>query len=171
MPLDRLLVRLASIAALLITSHAMEAQQHSGSASVTMSLRVIPSASFEGGSGAPLSAVVVGGVALRVDPSDGVHTRMTYNVPTRVVVAGPPLVGPDGASITVRFVCAIGSRVSVSAAAPFDCGGGTLAVLHRGRTSTVPIAVGARLTAQDTAGLPAGLYAGRVTLTAVYPAH
>jgi len=171
MPLDRLLVRLASIAALLLTSRAIEAQQHSRSGSVTMSLRVLPSASFEGGSGHPLSAVIVGGVAPRVDPSDRVHTRMTYNVPTRVVVAGSPLMGPGGARVTARFVCAIGTRVSVSAAEPFDCVGGTLAVLQSGRTSTVPIAVGAQLPAQDAAGLPAGLYAVRVTLTAVHPAH
>ena len=171
MPLDRLLVRIAPIAALLLSSRAIEAQQHSRSASVTMSLRVLPSASFEGGSGHPLSAVIVGGVALRMDPSDGVKARMIYNVPTRVVVAGSPLVGPDGASVTVRFVCAIGTGVSVSAAEPFDCVGGTLAVLQSGRTSSVPIAVGAQLPARDTVGLPAGLYAGRVTLTAVHPAY
>ena len=170
MPIDRLLVRLASIAALLLTSHAIEAQQHSRSASVAMSLRVLPSASFDGGSGYALSAVMVGGVALRVDPSNGVHTRMTYNVPTRVDVAGSPLVGPDGASVTVRFLCSIGTRVSVSAAEPFDCGGGTMAALQSGPTSSVPIAVGVQLLARDTAGLPAGLYAGRVTLTAVHAA-
>ncbi|MEO7711860.1 MAG: hypothetical protein ABIV10_02985 [Gemmatimonadaceae bacterium] len=171
MPLDRPLVRLASVAALLLTSRAIEAQQHSRSASVTMSLRVLSSASFEGASGQPLSAVIVGGVALRVDPSDGVHTRMTYNLPTLLFVAGTPLVGPDGARATVRFVCAIGSRDSISTAEPFNCAGGTLAVLHSGRTSTVPIAVGAQLPAYDAVGLPAGLYAGRVTLTAVHPAY
>lgn len=171
MPLVRLVVRLSFIAPLMLTPRAIEAQQHSRSATVTMSLRVLARASFEGGTEHPLSAVIVGGEALRVEPSDGVQTRMTYNAPTRVAVAGSRLMGPGGASVTVRFVCAIGSGLSVSAAEPFDCVGGTLAVLQSGRTSTVPIAVGAHLLARETVDLPSGLYAGRVTLTAVYPAY
>ena len=171
MSLVRLVVRCSLIAPLVLTPRALEAQQHSRSATVAMSLRVLASASFEGGTKHPLSAVIVGGEALRVEPAEGVQTRMTYNAPTRVVVSGSPLVGPSGASIFVRYVCAIGTGLSVSAAEPFDCVGGALAVLQSGRTSTLPIAVGAQLTARETVGLPSGLYAGRVTLTAVYPAY
>lgn len=171
MPIVRCVVRCSLIAPLLLTPRAIEAQQHSRSATVTMSLRVLARASFEGGTEHPLSAVIVGGEALRVEPTDGVQTRMTYNAPTRVVVAGSPLVGPGGASVTVRYLCAIGTGLSVSASEPFDCVGGTLAVLRSGWTSTVPIAVGAQLLARETVNLPSGLYAGRVTLTAVHPAY
>lgn len=171
MPRDCLLVRLASVAVLLLASRTIEAQQQSSSASVRMSVRVLPAASFEEGSEQRISGVILGGMAPRVEPFDGVQTRMRYDVPTRVVVAGSPLVGPDGARVTVRFVCAIGTRVSVPGAEPFDCVGGTLAVLNGALTSAVPIAVAAQLSAQETAGLPAGLYAGRVTVTAVHPAY
>ena len=162
---------LALITPLLLTPRLVEAQQHSRSATVTMSLRVLARASFEGGTEHPLSAQIVGGEALRVGPTDGVRTRMTYNAPTRVVVAGSPLKGPGGASVAVRYVCAIGTGLSLSAAEPFDCVGGTVAVLQSGQTSTVPIAVGAHVTARETVGIPSGFYAGRVTLTAVLPAY
>lgn len=166
MSLVRRVACLALITPLLLTPRLVEAQQHSRSATVTMSLRVLARASFEGGTEHPLTAQIVGGEALRVEPADGVRTRMTYNAPTRVVVAGSRLVGPGGASIAVRYVCAIGTGMSVSAADPFDCASGTLALLVDGRMSTVPLAVGAELTARETAGLPSGLYSGRVTLTA-----
>ena len=171
MPLVHRVVHVALIAPLLLAPRPVEAQQHSRSATVPMSLRVLARASFEGGTEHPLSAQIVGGEALRVQPADGVRTRMTYNAPTRVVVAGSRLVGPGGASVAVRYVCAIGTALSVSAAEPFDCASGTLAVLVDGRASTVPLGVGAELTARETTGLPSGVYAGRVTLTAVHPAH
>lgn len=171
MPLVRLLLRLSLIPLLLLTPRAMEAQQHFRSATVTTSVRVLARASFEGGTEHSLSAVIGGGEALRVEPTEGVRTRMMYNATTRVVVAGSPLRGPGGASVAVRYVCAIGTTLSLSAAEPFDCVGGTVAVLRSGQTSTVAIAVGAHVTARETVGIPSGFYAGRVTLTAVLPAY
>ncbi len=171
MPLVRLLVRFSLIPPLLLAPRAIEAQQQVRSATVTTSVRVLARASFDGETEHSLSAVIVGGQALRVEPTDGVQTRLTYNASTRVVVTGSPLRGPGGASVAVRYVCAIGTALSLSAAESFDCGSGTVAVLRRGRTATVPIAVGAQLAARETVGVPLGLYAGRVTLTAVLPAY
>ncbi len=171
MPLVRRVISLFVIAPLLLTPRAIVAQQYSTSTTVGMSLRVLTRASFEGGTQRPVSTVIVGGESLGVDPIDGVQTRMTFNAPTRVIVAGSPLVGPGGAIVAVRYVCAIGAGFSVSVSALFDCEGGTLAMHQRGGTSAVPIAVGAQLSARETLGMRPGVYAGRVTLTAVHPAY
>jgi hypothetical protein len=144
------------------------AQQGSQSASVIVSLRILPHASFEGGAEQPISAAIAPGAALDVLPARGVRTRMTYNAPTTVVVSGTPLRGPGGATLPVRFVCAFGDGLSVSAAEPFDCVGGHLAALEGGRVTSIPLAVGARLSAVETAGVPPGEYTGVVTLTATY---
>lgn len=171
MPLVHRLLQLTLLAPLFLAPRVIEAQQHSSNTTVTMSLRVLARASFDGGAEHPLSAAIIAGRALRVEPTDGVRTRMTFNAPTRVAAIGSPLVGPAGARVSVRYVCAIGAGHSVSAAERFDCADGSLAVLHSGRLSSVPIAVGVQLTAQETVGLPSGLYAGRVTLTAIQPAY
>ena len=171
MPLVRRVIRLFVVAPLLLMPHAVAAQQYSESTTVGTSLRVLTHASFEGGTERPLSTVIVGGESLRVDPTDGVQARMTFNALTRVVVAGSPLVGPGGAIVAVRYVCAIGVGFPVSASESFDCEGGTLAMLRRGGTAAVPIAVGAQLAARETLALRPGVYAGRVTLTAVHFAY
>lgn len=171
MPLVRRVIRLFFIAPLLLASRGVAAQQYSKSTTVRMSVRVLTNASFESGTERPLSTVIVGGASLGVDPIDGVQTRMTFNAPTRVVVAGSPLVGPGGAIVAVRYICAIGAGFSVSVSDRFDCESGTLAMLRRGGTTAVPIAVGAQLAACETLGLRPGVYAGRVTLTAVHPAY
>ncbi len=147
------------------------AQQQSRSATVAMSLRVLPQASFDGGAGDRVSAAVEPGDPARIDPVSGGRTRMTFNAATQVVVSGSPLRGPGGASVHVRFVCAFGGGMSVSAAEPFDCVNGLVAELEGARTTSIPLAVGVELSGLDTRDLPPGLYTGRVTLTATNPAY
>lgn len=147
------------------------AQRESRSATVAVSLTVLPLASFEGGTERPLAAEVIPGQPVRVDPSAGVRTRMTYNAATQVRVSGGPLVGPGGATVQVRFVCAFGGGMTVSAAEPFDCVDGLVAELGGLRTSSIPLAIGAEVRARDTREVAPGLYRGRVTLTATYPAY
>ena len=159
------------VVALVVCAASAPAQPTSASASVALTLRVLPVASFEGGAEHPFSAELVPGEPLRVDPSAGVRTRMTYNAVTRVVVSGTPLTGPGGVTVHVRFVCAFGGGTTVSAAEPFDCIGGLLAGLDGSRTTTVPLAVGAELSGLETLHVPPGLYTGRVTLTATYPGY
>lgn len=171
MPLVRRVIRLLVGASLLLAPRAVAAQQYSKSTTVRMSVRVLTSASFEGGTARRLSTVIVGGESLGVDPIEGVRTRMTFNAPTRVIVAGSPLVGPGGAIVAVRYVCAIGARFSVSVSDSFVCESGTLAMRRPGGTTAVPIAVGAQLAAWETLGMRPGVYAGRVTLTAIQPAY
>lgn len=170
MPLVRRVIRLFVIAPLLVAPRAVVAQHHSKSTIVGMSLRVLAKASFEVGTESPLLTVIVSGRSLGVNPMDGVQTRMIFNAPTRVIVAGSPLVGPGGTIVTVRYVCAIGAG-SESVSDSFDCTGGMLAERRRGGTTSVPIGVGARLEAWETLRMRPGLYAGRVTLTAVHPAY
>lgn len=148
-----------------------DAQQHARSASVAVSLRVLPQASFEGGAEHPVAAALEPGVALRVEPAAGVRTRLTYNTATRVVVSGGPLRGPAGVTVQVRFVCAFGAGTTVWATEPFDCVGGLLAGLEAARTTTIPLSIGAELSARATRDLPPGLYSGRVTLTATHPGY
>lgn len=148
----------------------LRAQGESRSATVAVSLTVLPQASFEGGDHA-LAADVVPGRPMRVDPSAGVRTRMTYNAAAQVRVSGGPLVGPGGATVQVRFVCAFGDGMTVSAAEPFDCVDGLVAELGGARVSSMPLAIGAELSARDTRDTKPGLYRGRVILTATYPAY
>jgi hypothetical protein len=164
-------VRLLLPAALVLLGPHAAAQQQSRSATVSVSVRVLPQASFEGGTEHRFSADLVPGEALHVDPADGVRTRMTYNAATRVVVSGTPLRGPGGATIEVRFVCAFGGGMTVSAAEPFDCVAGLLAELEGASTTRIPLAIGAELSAGETVGMPPGLYTGLVTLTATHPAY
>jgi len=160
-------MRLAAALALLVAARAAaQRPSQSQSATVAVSLRVLPQASFERATDEPFSAPLLPGQAVRIEPSSGVRTRLTYNAATRVVVSGTPLRGPGGAVVQVRFVCAFGGGLSVSAAEPFDCVDGLVAELEGARTTTIPLAIGATLSATQTLDVPPGLYTGRVTLTA-----
>jgi len=141
------------------------AQLRSQSATVAVSLRVLPHASFEAGPGHRLSAELTPGEPLRVDPSAGVRTRIAYGAATVVTLTATPLRGPGGITVPVRVLCRFGAGVIVLAAEPFDCVGGLVAE-PGGASVTVPIAVGAELSGPQTVGVPRGVYAGVVTLTA-----
>jgi hypothetical protein len=166
-----LAVALAMLVASGVARAAAQAPAQSQSATVAVSLRVLPHASFERGAETPLSAAVVPGAGVRIAPSAGVRTRMTYDAATRVVVSGGPLRGPGGALVQVRFVCSFGDGMSVSASQPFDCVNGVVAELEGARTTTIPLAIGAVLSAAQTLDVPAGLYTGQVTLTATNAAY
>ena len=159
--------------ALVLSGTPAEAQPlpppYSQTATVAVSLRVLPQASFEDGAEPPVSAELVPGAAVRVNSAPGVRTRMTYSAATKLVVTGTLLRGPGGATLHVRFVCAFGGGITVSAAEPFDCIGGLLAGLEGARPATLPLAIGAELGRGETRGVPPGLYTGRVTLTATNP--
>lgn len=146
------------------------AQRESRSATVAVSVTVLPQASFEAGNGHSLTGEVIPGQPLRIDPSAGVRTRMTYDAATQVRVAGGPLIGPGGATVQVRFICAFG-EMTVSAGEPFDCVDGLVTPVGKARTSSMPLAIGAELSARDTREAKAGLYRGRVILMATYPAY
>jgi hypothetical protein len=147
-----------------------QASRQTQTATVAVSLRVLPQAAFDG-PGDGVSAAVVPGQALRIPPSAGARTRVVYTAATQVVVSGTPLVGPGGVTLRVRFTCSFGGGMTASAAEPFDCVDGIVAGLDGSRLSSMPLAIGAELAARETVGLPAGLYAGRVTLTATHPAY
>jgi hypothetical protein len=151
-------------------AQASQPSRQTQTATVAVSLRVLPQAAFEG-PGDGVSAAVEPGQALRIPPSAGARVRVVTMAATQVVVSGTPLVGPGGATIRVRFTCSFGGGLSVSAAEPFDCVDGVVAGLDGARLSSVPLAIGAELGARETVGLPAGLYAGRVTLTATHSAY
>lgn len=157
--------------AMLVGATVVRAQAQAATATVSVSLRVLPQASFEGGPTHGFSALVVPGEALRIDPASGVRTRMTYNAVTKVTVTGTPLRGPGGASVQVRFVCAFGDGLTVSASEPFDCIGGLMADLEHAQTTTIPLAIGAELSAVATLDVPPGLYTGTITLTATHPGY
>jgi hypothetical protein len=159
--------RFAAALALLVAARAgAQRPSPSQSATVAVSLRVLPQASIERGAEEPFSAPLLPGQAIRIEPLSGMRARLTYNAATRVVVSGTQLRGPGGAIVQVRFVCAFGDGMSVSAAEPFDCVDGVVAELEGARTTTIPLAIGARLSATQTLDVPPGLYTGRVTLTA-----
>jgi hypothetical protein len=144
------------------------AQQVSQRATIAVSLRVLPLASFEADTAPRFSTALAPGEPLRVEPAAGVRLRMRYDAATKVVVSGTPLIGPGGATVRVRYVCAFGGGTTVSAAEPFDCVGGLLAGLDGRGTTTIPLAIGAQLSALETVDLLPGLYTGRVTLTATH---
>jgi hypothetical protein len=145
-------------------------QSTSTSASVSVSLRVLPQASFDGAD-QRVTASVLPGDGVRVDPAAGARTRMTYTASMQVEVSGTPLFGPNGATVRVRYVCAFGGGMTVSAAEPFDCVGGLTAGLAGARVGSLPLAVGAELSARETLEVPPGLYVGRVTLTATHAVY
>lgn len=173
MPLHRRRIVSALVLAGLVAVAApvgAQAPRQAQSATVAVSLRVLPQASFDA-SDQGVSAAVVPGEALRIAPGAGVRTRMVYTAATQVVVRGTPLVGPGGATLRVRFVCAFGGGMTVSAAEPFDCVDGVVAGLDGTRLSSMSLAIGAELSARETAALPPGLYSGRVTLIATHPVY
>jgi hypothetical protein len=153
-----------------VSSVGAQAPGQTQTATVAVSLRVLPQAAFDG-SGDGVSAALVPGQAWRIPPSAGARTRIVYTAATQVVVAGTPLVGPGGVALRVRFTCSFGGGMTVSAAEPFDCVHGIVAGRDGARLSSMPLAIGAELGAGEVVGLPAGLYAGRVTLTATQPAY
>lgn len=159
----------------LISSAAMlsagaQPSRQTQTATVAVSLRVLSQSAFDG-PGDGVWASLEPGQALRILPSGGARTRVVTTAATQVVVSGTPLLGPGGAMLRVRFTCSFGGGLSVSAAEPFDCVDGVVAGLDGARLSSMPLAIGAELGARETAGLPAGLYAGRVTLTATQSAY
>jgi hypothetical protein len=167
----RVLAALLLAASSIVTARASAQQAApSTSASVSVSLRVLPQASFDGVE-QRVSGSVRPGDALRVDPSAGARTRMTYTAPMQVEVSGTPLLGPNGVTVRVRYVCAFDGGTTVSAAEPFDCVGGLAAGMAGARLASLPLAVGVELSARETLGVPPGLYVGRVTLTATHPAY
>jgi hypothetical protein len=153
-----------------VASAGAQPSRQTQTATVAVSLRVLPQAAFDG-PGDGVSATLVPGEALRIAPSAGARTRVVSTAATQVVVSGTPLLGPGGVTLRVRFTCAFGGGMTVSAAEPFDCVNGVVAGLDGTRLSSMPLAIGAELGARETAGLPAGVYAGRVTLTATHPAY
>lgn len=165
---NSVLPHLLSLVAIALMARLAEAQQRVETASVSVSLRVLPQSSFDGGAERRMSAEVVPGTAWRVVPGAGVRTRLTYSAATQVVVTGTPLVGPGGTRVRVRFVCAFGDGMTVSADEAFDCVGGLRAGVTEARTATMPLAIGAELSARETLDVPDGLYSGRLTLTASY---
>lgn len=156
---------------LLACGRTAAAQQFSTSATIGVSLRVLPSASFEGGATHSIAAMVTPGERVVVAPASGVRTRMTYNADTRVRVTATPLRGPRGASVTAVLQCEIGVTNSIVPTSTFSCDEGFVATLADSRTSSVPLAVGATLPASATRQLPAGLYVGQVTLVATNPGY
>jgi hypothetical protein len=172
MPFSRRLAYLMVVvwSAAAIAAAGAQPSRQSQTATVAVSLHVLPQASFDG-PGDGVSAELVPGQGLRIPPSAGARTRVVYTAAMQVVVSGTPLLGPGGATLRVRFTCSFGGGLSVSAAEPFDCVDGVVAGLDGRRLSSMPLAIGAELAARETVGLPAGLYAGLVTLTATQPAY
>ena len=158
---------------LLLVSPAVcaDAQQQSRTATVSVLLTVLPQASFQAESERPMSADVVPGERVQIAPSAGVRTRLTYSASAQVRVSGGPLIWPGGAELPVRFVCAFGGGMTVSASDPFDCADGVLTATDGVRLTTIPLAVGAELSARTTRDTKAGLYGGRVVITATYPTY
>ena len=161
----------ALFAALTLSGALAGAQQNTQSATVAVSLRVLPQASFEGGAQQRFSAGLVPGEPLHVHPAAGVRTRITYDATTKVIVTGTSLRGPGGPTIHVRYVCEFGGGTTATVAAGFDCAGGLVAGRDGARTTSLPLAVGAELSGVESLDVPPGLYTGRVTLTATHPAY
>lgn len=157
--------------------HVLEAQPlpeaQTRSATIAVTLRVLARAAFDevpdADMAGALSATVARGERLRVAPAQGVGTRLVHDAATRVEISASAPVGPGGARLEVRYLCAFGDGLSVSATDPFDCAGAHVARPAPGRAG-IQIGVGADVAA-PTAGLPPGLYTGRVTLTAVHPGY
>ena len=159
------------VASLLPLARSASAQRFSTSATIAVTVRVLPVASFDGGATHDLAASLEPGVTRRIEPADGAQTRMTYNAATKVVVRGTTLRGPGGASVAARLLCARGEAGAAVATTPFDCEAGHVAELTEPRAATVPLAVGAEIDAAATRHLPAGVYVGQVTFVAVNPGY
>ena len=147
----------------------VHAQQQTRTASVAVSLRVLPRASFEGGADRPFSVDVVPGEVVEIAPSAGVRTQMSYSAPVRVHVSGGELVGPDGAVWPVRLVCSFGAAKTVSGSERIDCADGV--VTDGARLGSIPLAVGVELSGRTTRGMGPGMYVGRVVMTASHSTY
>jgi hypothetical protein len=168
----RLAVRsILLVASMLPFARSASAQRLGASATIAVSARVLPVASFEGGATHDLSALLEPGVARRIEPGDGAQTRMTYNAATKVVVSGTMLRGPGGAVVTARLLCARGAPNTAATNEAFDCDAGYVAPIEGARATTVTLAVGANVDAFASRNVPAGLYIGQVTLVASNPGY
>lgn len=148
---------------------AQAGSSYSVTGSIGASAYVMPVASFEGGAVRTLSITLAPGDSARVDPRDGVRTRMRYVVATRVTVSATPFQGPKGFSVTPRLLCshgAAGESAPVASDVGFDCTAGYTAPVSGAGTSVVNLGVGAAVSASATRGLPPGLYTGELTLVA-----
>lgn len=152
---------------------AVGAQVESRSATIAVTLRVLPRATFDatapGAELRGLDATLAPGDRLIVAPSRGVRTRVVYDGASQIEVRASAPVGPGGVQLAVRYLCAFGDGMTVSAAEPFDCAAGRLVPPGMG-TASLPIAVGAEVSAVAASVAP-GLYIGRVTLLAVNPGY
>jgi hypothetical protein len=168
----RLAVRsILLVASMLPFARSASAQRLGASATIAVSARVLPVASFEGGATHDFSALLEPGVARRIEPAHGARTRMTYNATTKVVASGTTLRGPGGVTVTPRFLCAIGGSGAPIADNAFDCDAGYVAPIEGGRATTVSLAVGAEIDASASRNVPAGLYVGQVTFVATNPGY
>lgn len=151
------------------------AQQESRSATIPVSLRVLARTTFDGGMFPGASAVAWPAALSRATPATPVYTRMSYDVITRVVVAGSPLRGPGGVVLAARLDCSFDGSAAGGGGEPFDCASGGLARVEDGWRTTGtrgnPVAVLAAMRALDTVGAPSGRYTGRVVVTGTSPAY
>jgi hypothetical protein len=159
------------VACLLPFARPASAQRFAATATIAVTLRVLPVASFEGGATHDLSAMLEPGVARRIEPADGARTKMTYNAATKVVASGTTLRGPGGATVTARFLCARGAPNAGTADEAFECETGYVAPIAGGRATTISLAVGAEIDASASRSVPAGVYVGQVTLVASNPGY
>ena len=166
----RCIRRACTAFSMLVLPWASHAQTSSPSAAtegiIGATAQVMPSATFEGGAERTLSIPVVPGNAARVEPADGVQTRVIYSMSTRVTVTATTFVGPGGALLDARLLCAQGEDGSAVAAAAFDCNAGYVARLRGSALASRAIGVGATVDAAASARVPAGVYTGVVTLVA-----
>ena len=133
---------------------------------IGVSAEVVSYARFEGGAERTLSIPIVPGRAARVEPAGGVQTRMSYSMTTRVTVSSTSFVGPGGALLSARLLCAHGTAGAPVAASSFDCAAGHVVRPAGDRIGWLAIGVGAAVEASASAGAPAGLYTAVVTLLA-----
>jgi hypothetical protein len=159
------------VGSMLPFARSASAQRFAATATIAVTARVLPVASFEGGATHDLSTVLEPGVARRIEPADGARTRMTYNAVTKVVATGTMLHGPGGATVTARFLCARGAPNTGSVDEAFECDSGYVAPIAGGRATIISLAVGAEIDASASRRVPAGLYVGQVTLVASNPGY
>ena len=158
--------------ALALSPATLGAQVESRSATIAVTLRVLPHATFSATAADAelhaLDATLAPGQRLTVAPSRGVRTRLVYDAAARIEVRATAPVGPGGVQLEVRYLWSFGDGMNLSAAEPFDSAGRL--VPPGTRMASLPIAVGADVSA-TAASVPPGLYSGRVTLLAVNPVY
>ncbi len=159
--------------ALAVSPALLGAQVEPRSATIAVTLRVLPHATFSATAADAelhaLDATLVPGQRLTVAPSRGVRTRLMYDAAARIEVHATAPVGPGGVQLAVRYLWSFADGMNLSAAGPFDSAADRLVSPGTGMASR-PIAVGADVSA-TAASVPPGLYSGRVTLLAVNPIY